>query len=629
MTFSAMSRLRWVIGVVWVLGPLSAWAAGPGARRPVPDEQAMREAMNSSLAEDEQFSSSASYAHYLRARLAHHDGDHRRALDELRLALASDDANPFLVTSLAEEYARLSELGRAERELRKVIERDPTYQPAQLLMGRILFEGQKFTRAKVHLGRAIRLSPKDPDGYLILTQLWLEQGKPDEAMKVVEELSAALPGEPIGYKRLGLALAERSDYPRAEKLLKRATEKDPGDFECWVALAQVFESTSRPGEAEEAYSRALQLDPESREVLLAAGRLALRQDSASRAKGYFDQLLAVSADPEVIVKVAFSYLAARQLPAAADVLDAARLQKLDEPRLSFYAGLVHEKLGRYLRAADAYAEVPKDAELFHEARLHRAGCLSLSGAHHQALELFRAGLAEKPDYLPLYPAYARALERSGAPREAEAFLVRSSKERPVPEIFEALANTFERQGKLGEAIALLVDALSKRPRDEVLLYTLGAAYEKKGETARALAQMRAVLDLNPENANAMNFIGYTLAEQGVEFDEAERLLGRALELKPDSGSFLDSLGWVYYRRGDTSRAVETLERAAALAPGEPTILEHLGDAYRRATKKAQAQEAYRKALEALKESTEAAEARTQRAGVERKLKMLSTDSADR
>src|SRR5207302_9879494 len=124
-----------------------ASAAAGQSKRPVPDMAAMHEAMNATLGEEEQFSSSASYAHFLRARLAHHDGDHKRALDELRLALASDDGNPFLLTALAEEHARTSELERAERELKGVIERHPAYQPAQLLLGRVLFEGQKYARA--------------------------------------------------------------------------------------------------------------------------------------------------------------------------------------------------------------------------------------------------------------------------------------------------------------------------------------------------------------------------------------------------------------------------------------------------------------------------------------------------
>ncbi|MBI3182177.1 MAG: tetratricopeptide repeat protein [Myxococcales bacterium] len=586
----------------------------------------MREAMSSGAAEGEEPSSSAAFAHFLRSRLAHHEGDHRRALDELRLALASDDGNPFLLTALAEEHARLSDLDRAERELRRVIERHPDYHPAQLLMGRVLYEAQKVTRAKVHLARAIKLKPKDPDAYLVLTQLWLEQAKPDQAIRVVEELSAAVPGEPIGYKRLGLALAERGDPLRAEKLLRRAVARDPGDFEVWHSLAQLYEASDRLTEAAEAYDKALERDPEHREVLLAAGRLALRTGQLPKAKAYFDQLMGVSEDPELAVKVAFSYLATRQLGEAAEVLDRARSRASGEPRLHFYAGLMREKLGEHSKAAEAYAAVPPGAgELFHEARLHRAQSLSTAGQPKVALDLLRAGLADRPDYLPLYSAYARALERAGQPKEGEAFLRRSLEKRPAPELFEALSSLYERQGRLAEAIDLLTDALRRQPKDEVLLYTLGAAYERKGDIARSLEKMRAVLDVNPKNANAMNFIGYTLAQRGLDFDEAERMLVRALELNPDNGAYLDSLGWVYFRKGEIQRAMETLERALSLTPGEPTILEHLGDVYSRLSRKAQALELYRQALDALIASPELAEHKGQRSALERKLKALSTE----
>src|SRR5882672_2112374 len=217
---------------------ISLAAGGAAARRPHVDYQAMHEAMSPMQEPSERFSSAASYAHYLKARLLHHDGDHRGALDELRLALASDDQNPFLMTELAEEHARLGELDRAEAQLHKVLDRFPNHAAAQLLIGRVLFEGQKIVRARAALKNAIRLKPRDPDAYLVLTQLWLDQGKPDEAIKVVEDLSAALPGEPIGYKRLGMALAERNDNARAERLLTKTVERDPGDAEAWVTLGQ-------------------------------------------------------------------------------------------------------------------------------------------------------------------------------------------------------------------------------------------------------------------------------------------------------------------------------------------------------------------------------------------------------
>jgi len=103
----------------------------------------------------------------------------------------------------------------------------------------------------------------------------------------------------------------------------------------------------------------------------------------------------------------------------------------------------------------------------------------------------------------------------------------------------------------------------------------------------------------------------------------------ALKLHPDSGAFLDSLGWLYFRRGDYQHAVDTLERAATLDPDEPLINEHLGDAYRRTSKNAQAMEAYRRALNALIAAPELQEQKGQKQGLERKLKMLSTETSGR
>lgn len=600
---------------------LTAAAAAP-TKRPHVDYQAMREAMSPAQEPSERFSSAASYAHYLKARLLHHDGDHRGALDELRLALASDDQNPFLMTELAEEHARLGELDRAEAQLHKVLDKFPNHASAQLLMGRVLFEGQKIVRARAALKSAIRLKPRDPDAYLVLTQLWLDQGKPDEAVKVVDELSAALPGEPVGYKRLGMALAERNDNGRAEKLLLKAVERDPGDAEAWITLGGIYEQTGRLQKGEDAYSKALERDPENRDVLLAAGRLALRQDATQRARAYFEQLLSFSKDPELAVKVAFSYLAMRQMAAAVEVLDHARATA-GEPRLHFYAGLVHERMHSWQKAAEAYAAVSSEAgDLFHEARLHRANCLSSLGRHPAALELYKKGLEDRPDYVALIPAYARGLERANQPKEAELVLARALADKPTPESFEALAGLYERQGRLADAISLLTDALRKRPRDELLLYALGTVYERKGEVQKSLEKMRAVLDVNPDNANAMNFIGYTLADRGLDYDEAEKLLTRALELKPDTAAYLDSLGWMFFRRGEMSKAVETLERATEVSPGEPTIEEHLGDAYAKAARREDAVARYRKALEVLKEAPELAESKTQKSTLEKKLKAL-------
>ncbi|XXF80633.1 tetratricopeptide repeat protein [Myxococcaceae bacterium GXIMD 01537] len=623
-----MRSLRLAIRAVPLLLALAGWRAEAAPKRPRVDREAMREAIAAGAGDDE-FASSASYAAFLDARLRQLSGDSRGAVDALRLALATDDGSPYLLTRLGEEYARLGELGKAERELRKVVERTPDYYPARVLLGRVLLEAGRPARAAVHLRRAVALRPHEPEAYLVLAQLHLEARQPDEAVRWVEALGAAVPGEATGYQRLGLALAERGDAARAERLLVRATERDPGDLEVWTVLARLYEASGRAAEAEKALSRALERDPDNREVLLSAGRVALGRGAVPAARAYFDRLLSLSEDPELTVKVAFAFLAAREPTSAVEVLDGARRARAAEPRLAWYAGLVHERLRRYSDAAAAYAEVPEASELFSDARVRRAGALSQAGDHGRALALYAAALQSAPGDVALQVLHARALERSGALARAEAALKAALAREASAPLYEALAVFYQRQGRAKDALALLRGAVERGPRDTALLYALGAAYERQGDDARSLAQMRAVLEMEPEHAAAMNFIGYVLARQGKALDEAERLVQRALELHPDTGAFLDSLGWVYFQRGELHRAVLTLERAAALSPEEPVILEHLGDAYRAVTRHEEAAGAWRRALEALALDPEAAEPAEQPRLLERKLKELSTDPAGR
>jgi tetratricopeptide (TPR) repeat protein len=108
--------------------------------------------------------------------------------------------------------------------------------------------------------------------------------------------------------------------------------------------------------------------------------------------------------------------------------------------------------------------------------------------------------------------------------------------------------------------------------------------------------MRRILDIHPENADALNYIGYTYAEQGIRLDEAMGLIQKALNIKPDSAYIIDSLGWVYYQKGLYDEALKYLLEAAKLVPNDPTIIEHLGDVYFKKRMYEKSLEKYEKAL---------------------------------
>ena len=117
--------------------------------------------------------------------------------------------------------------------------------------------------------------------------------------------------------------------------------------------------------------------------------------------------------------------------------------------------------------------------------------------------------------------------------------------------------------------------------------------------------MRTVISLDPKHANALNYLGYTYADLGQNLDEAERLIKEALKYKPDDGYITDSLGWVYYKKGEFDKALKYLKKAIELVPDDPIMLEHMGDAYLKLDDKPNALKFYLKSLKFKDKDTEA------------------------
>jgi tetratricopeptide (TPR) repeat protein len=134
-------------------------------------------------------------------------------------------------------------------------------------------------------------------------------------------------------------------------------------------------------------------------------------------------------------------------------------------------------------------------------------------------------------------------------------------------------------------------------KSEDILFFLGVLYEKASMHNESITSMESVLKINKNNANALNFIGYTLADKGIQLPRAKKMIKKALHLKPEDGYITDSLGWVYYKMGKYRKAIKVLEKAVEIVPQDPIIAEHLGDAYLANNSKLKAVKMYEKALE--------------------------------
>jgi len=156
---------------------------------------------------------------------------------------------------------------------------------------------------------------------------------------------------------------------------------------------------------------------------------------------------------------------------------------------------------------------------------------------------------------------------------------------------------------------LLETGIEIDPDNTELLFELGVLYDKNGQTDDAIEQMQKVIELDSKHADALNYLGYTYADNGIRLEEAEALIRKALEQKPENGYIIDSLGWVYYQKGMYEKAVEYIEKAARLIPDDPIVLEHLGDVYEKLGESQKALDFYQQALEKKSENAAALESK--------------------
>jgi len=226
--------------------------------------------------------------------------------------------------------------------------------------------------------------------------------------------------------------------------------------------------------------------------------------------------------------------------------------------------------------------------------------LRLSRQPEKALDAANSALRKYPKDRSLNILYATLLGERGrvdeAERQLKSLLTNSPADR---EIYLTIAQVYSQAKKFPEAEESAHKALELSPKpddQEYPHFVLGSIYERQKKYDLAEEQFRQVLSVNPLNAAACNYLGYMLADRGVRLDESVKYIQKALEIEPDNGAYLDSLGWAYFKMNRSDLAEPHLEKAARKIGSDPTIQEHLGHVYLQLGKKQAAQAAWERAL---------------------------------
>jgi tetratricopeptide (TPR) repeat protein len=239
-------------------------------------------------------------------------------------------------------------------------------------------------------------------------------------------------------------------------------------------------------------------------------------------------------------------------------------------------GGIAEKLEQPKQAIELYGRVPEDSPMRRISELQLGLTLAQTGDVAGAREHLKALLESDPSDIRSYIAYGSVL--SDAKDYAE------------------MARTYDK--------AVEVIGPVPRPTDWSVFFQRGIAYERLKEWDKAEPNFKKALELNPDQPQVLNYLGYSWVDMNRNLNEGMDLIRKAVELRPDDGYIVDSLGWAYYRLGQYDEAVTELERAVQLRAGDAAINDHLGDAYWRVGRKLEAGYQWQRALTMKPELTE-------------------------
>ncbi|OGS24239.1 MAG: hypothetical protein A2297_08960 [Elusimicrobia bacterium RIFOXYB2_FULL_48_7] len=445
------------------------------------------------------------------------------------------------------------------------------------LLGEISIRQNDFSRAQYELEQTIKLDRSAVNAYKDLIYIYLQSGKLEEARLLARTLKN-LSDNANTKLFLGGYYVFAGDTASAVAQYEDVLKNDSDNSECLVILAGIYSETN-PEKSISYWDRYISLNPDSAEAYYRKSAVLRKLKRPEEAKSALEK--AVEVQPSDLlsrITLADIYQNEENYARAAKELD--ECTEFDKGNYSLYI-----RAGELYTLAKDYDNAKK---VFERALAQPQGnknpilyfWLALLYENDKDWENARLYIEKsielKPDTASFIKLGYYYTQMNSVEKALKVLTKASSLDPKNAEVNFFLGLGYIDMGKTGKAEKCLLKAVNLNPEMADAHYYLATLYEQSGKFKKALPHLRKVIELNPKNAVALNFLGYAMADRGINIDEAEGLIEKALELDPGNAAYTDSLGWVYYKQGKYAEAKKEIEKASRDLK-DPVITEHLGD----------------------------------------------------
>ncbi|MBF0447034.1 MAG: tetratricopeptide repeat protein [Magnetococcales bacterium] len=454
----------------------------------------------------------------------------------------------------------------AVKHTQDVIKLDPERQKSRMLLASLLTTQKKYSEAAQQYETLLSL--KSEDDSIVRFLLAQTYGQLKDERKVELTLQSLFKHPTLAwqaYLTYGRSLIAVPKLEEAAKAFYKSHQLAPDEMQPVLALGILLQKLNRPEESEKIYRDYLTAFPENKAIHSRLGRLLLNQNNRGGALEEFRAISNLAPDNiQARLTTGLILLSEHKYEEALQELRLAEATEPSNTTVQYYIGQTLEFLNSPEKAEFNYHKI-LDGDNFHqEAQLRLAHIESASERIPAAIERIQK-LTEKN---PTKTEYLRSLT-----------------------LINLQAKNYS------EAVKYATKTLAIDPKNSEMLFNRAIAYDKLNRWADAEKDLKKYIKDNPDDAHALNYLGYTWAEKNIYLEESRALLERAAHLAPEDGFVSDSLGWVLYRLKEYDASLDKMKKAVLLEPTDPTIREHLGDVFHAMGKKKEALEVWKQALD--------------------------------
>ena len=564
-----------------------------------------------------------------------------KAIEEYRLALQADPTSEYLSSGLAELYARTGRIRDAVSEAQDILKRDPQNLEAHRLLGHIYLrslgdmQGGNGSDSVLKLAiqqyeEIIKLDPKSVDDHIMLGRLYHADNQMKKAQDEEQTAIKLSPDSEEAVATLAMFYSEQGDAAKAADTLSTIPEANRS-AKLYLMLGGTYDQQKDYKKSIDAYQHAIALDRDNLDAIRGLAEALMNDGQTSKALQQF-QVIA-DANPEdarTYVRIAEIYRRQGKLDQALQSLKKAQSMVKDSDQISYGIAEIYQAQGRYDDAIQQLQALLKSGEnkTGNDEQDNRSIFLERLGTvyrdnnqEQQAVDTFRQMLSlgddnAKRGYQELIDTYREAKDWQKATEVAKEATEKLPNDRDLKivyasqiadmgqsdqaiqqvksmlkgnaddrDVYVRLAMMYSRLKRWTDADAMLdkAEQLSAKPEDrQEITFLRASGYERQKRYAEAEELFRKLIKEAPENAAALNYLGYMMADRGENLDEALGMIKKAVDQEPANGAYLDSLGWAYFKLGKYDLAEDTLLKASQHVMGaDPTVQEHLGDLYQK------------------------------------------------